>query len=200
MANNHMGSVEHGKLIVDELAKIAEKYDLNAAVKLQFRQLDSFIHPDFTDSSLKLVKRFKSTELNKKDFKEIINKSLPKKKYIEEKLLGNLFVQIIIEALIDNLVTPENLILLVNDPDKYKNLIEDKIESPIKKINYMQNVNYKRNNLDIKYFFFVNIDKFRLSFVKDNYPIIIDFKFSFFKWKLDKVYLPVDLLVSKINN
>ena len=29
MANNHMGSVEHGKLIVDELAKIAEKYDLN---------------------------------------------------------------------------------------------------------------------------------------------------------------------------
>ena len=111
-----------------------------------------------------------------------------------------MFVQIIIEALIDNLVTPENLILLVNDPDKYKNLIEDKIESPIKKINYMQNVNYKRNNLDIKYFFFVNIDKFRLSFVKDNYPIIIDFKFSFFKWKLDKVYLPVNLLVSKINN
>ena len=136
----------------------------------------------------------------KKDFKEIINKSLPKKKSIEEKLLGNLFVQIIIEALIDNLVTPENLILLVNDPDKYKNLIEDKIESPIKKINYMQNVNYKRNNLDIKYFFFININKFRLSFVKDNYPIIIDFKFSFFKWKLDKVYLPVDLLVSKINN
>ena len=40
---------------------------------------------------------------------------------IEEKILGNLFVQLIIEALVENLVTPENLILLVNDPEKYKN-------------------------------------------------------------------------------
>ena len=58
MANNHMGSVEHGKLIVDELAKIAEKYDLNAAVKLQFRQLDTFIHEDFLNLSFTRVVAF----------------------------------------------------------------------------------------------------------------------------------------------
>ena len=36
-------------------------------------------------------------------------------------------------------------------PDKYKNLIEDKIESPIKKINYLKNANNKPNDLKIKY-------------------------------------------------
>ena len=73
MANNHQGSVQHAKRIINDFKKLKDKYDIQAAIKLQFRQLDSFIHPDFTDSSLKLVKRFKSTELNKKDFKEIVD-------------------------------------------------------------------------------------------------------------------------------
>ncbi len=136
----------------------------------------------------------------KKDFKVILNKSFFEKKSKEEKILGNLFIQLIIEALIDNLVTPENLILLVNDPNKYKNLIEDKIENKIKNINYIKKIEYQKNDLKINYIFFTNINKFRLSFIKDDYPIIIDFKFNSFKWKLDKVHLPVDLLVSKINN
>ena len=136
----------------------------------------------------------------KEDFNQIINKAFSKKSNIEEKILGNLFVQLIIEALVESLVTPENLILLVNDPDKYKNLIEDKIENPIKKINYIQKIGYKKNNLEINYVFFININKFRLSFIKDSYPIIIDFKLNTFKWKLNKVHLPIDLLVSKINN
>ena len=136
----------------------------------------------------------------KEDFKYIINKSFSKKDNVENKILGNLFIQLIIEALIDNLVTPENLILLVNDPDKYKNLIEDKIENPIKKINYLKNANNKSNDLKIKYAFFININKFRLFFIKDNYPIIIDFKLSSFKWKLNKIHLPVDLISSKITN
>lgn len=73
MANNHQGSVEHAKKIIDEFKKLKDAYHIQAAIKLQFRQLDSFIHPDFVDSDLKLVKRFKSTELNKKDFKEIVD-------------------------------------------------------------------------------------------------------------------------------
>ena len=70
MANNHMGSVEHGKRIIDEFANIAKQYGLNAAVKLQFRQLDTFIHKDFLDSDLKYVKRFKETKLTQDQFKE----------------------------------------------------------------------------------------------------------------------------------
>ena len=136
----------------------------------------------------------------KEDFKNIINKAYSKKDGVENKILGNLFIQLIIDALIENLVTPDNLILLVNDPDKYKNLIEDKLENPIKKINYIQKISDKEDDFKIKYAFFININKFRLFFIKDEYPIIIDFKLNSLKWKLDKIHLPVDLLVSKIKN
>jgi N-acetylneuraminate synthase len=72
MANNHQGSIEHAKLIVDEFAKVARETNINAAVKLQFRQLDTFIHDDFKSSDLKFVKRFNSTRLSKKQFGEIV--------------------------------------------------------------------------------------------------------------------------------
>lgn len=72
MANNHQGSVEHAKYIVDEFSEIANEAGINAAIKLQFRQLDSFIHDDFKQSDLKFVKRFNSTRLSKKQFGEIV--------------------------------------------------------------------------------------------------------------------------------
>ena len=72
MANNHQGSVEHAKRIVDEFAKVANETGVNAAVKLQFRQLDTFIHDDFKQSDLKFVKRFNSTRLSKEQFSEIV--------------------------------------------------------------------------------------------------------------------------------
>ena len=47
MANSHQGSVEHGMDIIHEMGKIARKHNIKAAVKLQFRNLDTFIHPDY---------------------------------------------------------------------------------------------------------------------------------------------------------
>lgn len=74
MANNHQGSVEHGKKIIEEMAKIAKEYNLKASVKLQFRDLDTFIHPDFKDKKdVKHIPRFKSTELSKKQFSELVS-------------------------------------------------------------------------------------------------------------------------------
>ena len=48
MANNHMGSITHGFRIVDEYAKLIKNYKKNFifAFKLQYRHLDTFIHPD----------------------------------------------------------------------------------------------------------------------------------------------------------
>ena len=80
MANNHQGSVEHAKLIIDRFSDLSKKYNISAGVKLQFRQLKSFIHKDYIDSDLKYVKRFKDTELSKEQFLEIAN-------YIKEKNL-----------------------------------------------------------------------------------------------------------------
>ena len=73
VANNHMGDLDHGKLIVDKFADVVNQYGVNAAIKLQFRQLDSFIHKDFIDSDLKYVKRFKETKLSKNQFKELFD-------------------------------------------------------------------------------------------------------------------------------
>ena len=72
MANNHMGDVNHGKYIIDKFAYLVDKYQVNAAIKLQFRQLDTFIHKDFINSDLKYVKRFKQTQLSKENFKELL--------------------------------------------------------------------------------------------------------------------------------
>jgi len=72
MANNHMGSVEHGKLIINKFGELAKKYDLNAGIKFQFRQLDTLVHKNYIDSDLKFVKRFKETRLEKEQFKELV--------------------------------------------------------------------------------------------------------------------------------
>lgn len=76
MANNHQGDVEHGKKIIRELKKVIEPYEetFNFAVKFQYRDLDTFIHPDFIDrDDIKNVKRFKDTRLTQEQFMELKN-------------------------------------------------------------------------------------------------------------------------------
>ena len=69
IANNHMGDVEHGLRIIREVAAVAKEFPFKFAIKFQYRQLDSFIHPDYKGSSeFKYVKRFSETRLSKEDF------------------------------------------------------------------------------------------------------------------------------------
>jgi sialic acid synthase SpsE/mannose-6-phosphate isomerase-like protein (cupin superfamily) len=69
MANNHMGDVEHGIHIIRELRSATAHLNTRIAVKFQYRQLDTFIHPDFqTRMDIKYVKRFNETRLSKADF------------------------------------------------------------------------------------------------------------------------------------
>jgi sialic acid synthase SpsE/quercetin dioxygenase-like cupin family protein len=72
MANNHMGSVEHGLRIIREIRDVSKNFDFHLAFKFQFRDLDTFIHPDFKGrDDIKYVKRFSETRLNKKEFKTL---------------------------------------------------------------------------------------------------------------------------------
>ena len=74
MANNHMGDVEHGKLMIDEFAKTVSSFKnkFDFAWKFQFRDLDTFIHRDYKDrDDLKYVKRFKETNLSLEQFLEL---------------------------------------------------------------------------------------------------------------------------------
>jgi sialic acid synthase SpsE/quercetin dioxygenase-like cupin family protein len=72
MANNHMGDVAHGIRIVRELREACAGFDFRFAVKLQYRHLPDFIHPDFrARTDLKFVKRFSETALSWDDYRRI---------------------------------------------------------------------------------------------------------------------------------
>lgn len=74
MANNHQGSVKHGLAIIDACARVVQKHSVRAALKFQFRDLDTFIHPaDRKKSDNKHVGRFMSTRLTQKDFKVLLD-------------------------------------------------------------------------------------------------------------------------------
>ena len=72
MANNHMGDVEHGLRIIREIRQISRDFPFRFGFKLQYRNLDSFIHPDFKNRmDFKYVKRFSETRLSVDQFKRL---------------------------------------------------------------------------------------------------------------------------------
>jgi sialic acid synthase SpsE/mannose-6-phosphate isomerase-like protein (cupin superfamily) len=74
MANNHQGSVDHGLAIIDAAARLARETKIKAAVKLQFRDLDTFIHSDFKGKpGIAHVPRFESTRLEVDEFRQLVD-------------------------------------------------------------------------------------------------------------------------------
>lgn len=74
MANNHQGSVEHGKRIIREMRKICDGFaEFQFAFKFQYRDLDTFIHPACKNrTDIKNVKRFQDTRLSMEQFEELL--------------------------------------------------------------------------------------------------------------------------------
>jgi N-acetylneuraminate synthase len=73
MANNHQGDVEHGLRIVREFAGVAKANNARAAIKFQFRQLDSIVHPNHRQNSdNKHIPRFLSTQLTRREFERLV--------------------------------------------------------------------------------------------------------------------------------
>lgn len=76
MANNHMGDVEHGLKIIRDIHKVSKDFDFNFAFKFQYRDLDTFIHPDYKDRmELKYIKRFSETRLSEEEFLRLKNEA-----------------------------------------------------------------------------------------------------------------------------
>ena len=72
LANNHQGDIEHAKRIVSEVGRVNREGKARGALKFQFRQLDSFIHPDFkARTDHKYVKRFSETRLEMEAFAKL---------------------------------------------------------------------------------------------------------------------------------
>jgi len=73
LANNHNGSVSHGKAIIDSAARALDDVPFPATIKFQYRDLDSLIHPAFKGNyDYKYIKRFEETRLTDEQYLDLV--------------------------------------------------------------------------------------------------------------------------------
>jgi sialic acid synthase SpsE len=73
MANNHLGSLERGLKIIGEFSQVVRFNNVRATIKLQFRDVSSFIHKDFIDrNDLRYVKKTLDTRLSDDDYATLV--------------------------------------------------------------------------------------------------------------------------------
>lgn len=72
IANNHEGSVELGNQIIDAMGEVTQQYGINAGFKFQYRDLDTFIHPEYRDrDDVQHIPRFLANELSWDEFSQL---------------------------------------------------------------------------------------------------------------------------------
>ena len=72
LANNHQGDLQHGLDIIKNLGEVVAQTGVRAALKFQFRQLNTFIHPAYKDKKdIKHIPRFIDTELSQSDYQKL---------------------------------------------------------------------------------------------------------------------------------
>ncbi|HEX8835280.1 MAG TPA: N-acetylneuraminate synthase family protein [Abditibacteriaceae bacterium] len=73
MANNHWGDVNRGLKIIKDFGKVVRYNGVRAAIKLQFRDVDSFIHKDFRDrSDIRYIKKTLDTRLSREELAALV--------------------------------------------------------------------------------------------------------------------------------
>jgi len=73
MANNHLGSVSRGLKIINSFSQVVRFNNVRAALKLQFRDVDQFIHRDYRDrNDIRYVKKTRDTQLSNDDYATLV--------------------------------------------------------------------------------------------------------------------------------
>ena len=73
LANNHWGDVNRGLRIIKEFGTVARYNDVRAAIKLQLRDVDTFIHQDFLKrSDIRYIKKTLDTRLSREDTASLV--------------------------------------------------------------------------------------------------------------------------------
>ncbi len=69
LANNHWGSVDRGLRIIRDFSTVARYQNIRCAIKLQLRDVDRFVHPDFRDrEDIRYVKKTLDTRLSDAEY------------------------------------------------------------------------------------------------------------------------------------
>lgn len=69
MTNNHQGSLDRALEIVRQHSRVVRFNNVRAAIKLQFRDVDTFVHKSFRDrSDIRYIKRVLDTKMSKAEY------------------------------------------------------------------------------------------------------------------------------------
>lgn len=77
-ANNHWGNIDRGLKIIRDYGSVVRFNNVRAAIKLQFREVDNFIHKDFSgNQEIRYISKTEATKMNFEQFsilvKEVVN-------------------------------------------------------------------------------------------------------------------------------
>ena len=73
LANNHWGRVDRGLKIIEAFSQVVRFNNVRAAIKLQFRDVDRFIHADFRDrTDIRYIKKTRDTQMSKDDYAALV--------------------------------------------------------------------------------------------------------------------------------
>lgn len=73
LANNHWGKLERGLKIVEQHARVVRFNNVRAAIKLQLRDVDRFIHADFQRrEDIRYIKKTRDTQLSREHYAKLV--------------------------------------------------------------------------------------------------------------------------------
>jgi N-acetylneuraminate synthase len=73
VANNHLGRVDRGLKIINDFSQLVRFNNVRASIKLQFRDVDDFIHPAWRDrEDIRYIKKTLDTQLSKDEYRMLV--------------------------------------------------------------------------------------------------------------------------------
>lgn len=74
LANNHWGDISRGKKIVQDYGKVIRHNGIKAAIKLQFRDVENFIHPDFSgNTEIRYIHKTEATRMDQSHLQALVH-------------------------------------------------------------------------------------------------------------------------------
>jgi N-acetylneuraminate synthase len=74
VANNHWGRLDRGLKIIADFADVVRRHGVRAAIKLQFRDVGSFIHRQHRDrNDVRYIKKIGDTELSWDELRQLVD-------------------------------------------------------------------------------------------------------------------------------
>lgn len=74
LANNHWGKVTRGLEIISAFAAVIKRNNIKAAIKLQFRDVDTFIHKDFRSlTNYRYITKTLATKMSEADYAVMVD-------------------------------------------------------------------------------------------------------------------------------